>query len=58
MTGMLRAARANECPLVAIGGTCQGHTVNLRELLEQFEKGAKNNIQRLQEQTRNDHTVN
>ena len=55
---MLRAARANECPLEAIGGTCQGHTVNLRELLEQFEKGAKNNIQRLQEQTRNDHTVN
>ena len=41
-TGMLRAAWANECPLMAIEGTCQGHTVNLRELLEQFEKGAKN----------------
>ena len=36
------SALANDRLLVAIGGACQGNTVNLRELLEQFEKGTKN----------------
>ena len=58
MAGMLRAARANECPLVAIGGTCQGHTVNLRELWSNLKRGQRTNMQRLQEQRGNAHTVN